>query len=176
MRISDNNAISDIFSTKTPKKMLPKISINGINKMLFITEDPVQDKRNYEKNVLKNDIMRRNQFLQPLINEGHTFDIVVIKEEEHSYSTVIKISPEIRDIIMKHGDKLFISLSRCDISDRYHYKQCFHCQRLGHISTECPQKDDAPTCMYCAGIHNVRINWTRNHINAPTVYSLVKKI
>ena len=82
------------------------------------------------------------------------FDIVVIKEEEHSHSTVIKISPEIRDIIMKHGDKLFISLSRCDISDRYHYKQCFHCQRLGHISTECPQKDDAPTCMYCAGIHS----------------------
>ena len=31
--------------------------------------------------------------------------------------------------------------------------QCYHCQKLGHISTQCPDKDDGPTCMYCAESH-----------------------
>ena len=65
--------------------------------------------REHDKNVLKDDIMKRNQFLQPLIDNGQTFDVVVIKEEAHSYTVIIKESPEIRNLISNHEDKLFVN-------------------------------------------------------------------
>ena len=98
------------------------------------------------------DFLKRNQFLQPLIDKEHMFDVVVIKEERQSYTVIIKVSPEIREMISNHDDKLFVSLGRCGVNDRYHM-QCYHCQKLGHISTQCPDKDDGPTCMYCAESH-----------------------
>ena len=87
------------------------------------------------------------------MDDGHTFDVVVIKEETHSFTAAIKVSPEIRSTIGKNDDKLFVSLGRCDVKDRYHYLQCFHCQKLGHISTKCPDKEGEPKCMYCAKSH-----------------------
>ena len=153
-KISTHKDFSSKFSTKIPKKMLPKITITGINKTLFATECDISDKRKHDKDTARMDIIRRNIFLQSLIERDQIFDVVVVKEEPHSYTVVVKVSPEIRKAISNQGDKLYISLGRCNVSDRYHYMQCFHCQHLGHISTNCPHKDKDPVCMYCADFHS----------------------
>ena len=87
-KILSNQDLSVKFSMKTPKKMLPKITLTGINQAMLA------DRREHNRNVLKADITKRNQFLQPLIDNGQTFDVVVIKEEVHSYTVIIKVSPE----------------------------------------------------------------------------------
>ena len=109
------------------------------------------------KQMVKDDILKRNPFLKPLVDAGQTFDVVVLKEELTSYTVVIKISPEVRNLININGNKLFISLSRCEVKDRFHFIQCFHCQRIGHISTNCPDKAKMPVCMYCAGSHSSKM-------------------
>ena len=105
-KLSSNENLSVKFSMKTPKKMFPKITITGIDKVLFATE--VDDKRDHDKNVVKMDILKRNQFLQPFIDKEHMFDVVVIKEELQSYTDIIKVSPEIQKMISNHDDKLFV--------------------------------------------------------------------
>ena len=155
-KISSDDNLSAKFTTRTPKKMLPKITITGVNKALFTGgngDAEFTDNREHYKQAVKMDIMQRNPFLQPLIDNEHTFDVVVVKEEVQSYTVVIKVSPEVRNLINNHGNKLFVSLGRCDVKDRYHYTQCFHCQKLGHISTKCPDKEKASICMYCAESH-----------------------
>ena len=148
--------------------MLPKISITEINKVLF---EGVADKRVHIKNVLKADITKRNQFLQPLIDNGQTFDVVVIKEEAHSYTVIIKVSPGICNVISNHEDKLFVSMGRCDVSNIYHYKQCFHCQKLGHNQLNVFIKMNIPpACTVPRHIHlnNVLRKLKRNRINVRT--------
>ena len=32
--------------------------------------------------------------------------------------------------------------------------QCFHCQKIGHMKENCPDKDNSPTCVRCSGKHS----------------------
>ena len=72
-----------------------------------------------------------------------------------SYFAVLKMSAAVRKTIAGKNNRLYVSLRRCKVTDRYHVKQCYHCQRPGHMSNQCPDKKDnaLPTCLYCSGSH-----------------------
>ena len=40
-----------------------------------------------------------------------------------------------------------------NVEDRFFLKQCYHCQQIGHVSSNCPSKDKSPVCFYCMGAH-----------------------
>ena len=62
----------------------------------------------------------------------------------------------IKDEIMKLGNKLFIGLSSCKVTERYHLLQCYRCQSFGHKrgSNQCSlENTDNEVCLYCASNH-----------------------
>ena len=159
-RISENTELKTVFTSCTPKKMLPKVTITGINNILFDECD--QDNIDEMKEMLIKDITERNQFLKDNVDEENALNVVVLKKMENSYTAVLKISPKLRSIIKGYGDRLYVSLNVCHVRDRYHYTQCFHCQRLGHISNDCPMKSSESTCLFCSGPHRSKGCQKRN--------------
>ena len=72
----------------------------------------------------------------------------------NTYSVGLKVSPAIRSLIFEEQNGyLFIGGRRVIVKDRFFIKQCYHCQLYGHISSDCPKKMNAPTCLYCMGSH-----------------------
>ena len=65
-----------------------------------------------------------------------------------------KVSPAIRAAILgKQRGCIYLDGRSYEVSDRFHLKHCYHCQLLGHVSSECPDKSKDPTCFYCMGKH-----------------------
>ena len=157
-KIQKCSELSDAFTVKSPKKLLPKVTLSGINEVLFDscgTED-----RDAMKSILLKDILARNDNIKQLVDSdsNETLEVVMIQKymPSHSvakYSAAVKMSSAIRKAIHENGDKLYVSLSRCSVVDRYHILQCYHCQKPGHHSKNCPKKEDLPTCLYCSGPH-----------------------
>ena len=150
-KISADENLSKQYTTTSPKKMLPKVTITGIHKVLF--EDCNKEDREEMKSALIKDILERNIFLKQHMNDKETLEVVMMKDIGTTCTAVLKISPFLRHLIQQRNNKLYISLKVCDVKDRYHYVQCYHCQRLGHVSADCPKKSDESTCMYCSGPH-----------------------
>ena len=58
-------------------------------------------------------------------------------ESGENFTTVgIKVSPVIRKYLIEQG-YIYIGETRCKVVDRIDLKQCFKCQRVGHISSQC---------------------------------------
>lgn len=58
---------------------------------------------------------------------------------------------------MSQGRKIYMGLSSCRVSDRYHLVQCYCCQEFGHKigSDKCRFKGSGEAiCLYCAGSHS----------------------
>ena len=131
-------------------------------KYLIDIQDVSDDAKNLEsrqsdqlikqKTILKEVIMQKSVELSNLCDLGHTFDIVYVKKLKGYFNIGIKVSPTIRDWILKRGF-LFIGNGCCPALDRLIVKQCYHCQRIGHVSNQCPSKSEPPTCLYCMGRH-----------------------
>ena len=63
---------------------------------------------------------------------------------------------EVKDAIAKKGNKLFIGMSACRITDRYHLIQCYQCQEFGHRrgSEKCDLNNSGKEiCLYCTNNH-----------------------
>ena len=140
------------------KKMLPKITVANIPNYIFGDIDPKSNtntanpqSRNLMKSILKQGFMDKNEELRKLVEEENkTFDIVFVKAG-YTYTTAgIRVSPIIRKLLVDQGF-VYIADTRSKVTDRLDLKQCFNCQRLGHISTDC--HDKGVTCMYCSASH-----------------------
>ena len=69
---------------------------------------------------------------------------------------LLLLDPSIRQHLQNNGDKIFIDLSSCKVSDCTHLIQCYTCQLFGPIkkSSLCPLKDQNKTiCLYCSENH-----------------------
>ena len=159
-KIKSNEACSAVFTTDSPKKMLPKVIVKDINEILFDSCD--KENRDEMKSVLLKDIMLRNKGIQSIIdsNPEEFVHVVTIQKimpsaSRVSYNAVLKMSCEIRKHIHQNNDKLYISFNRCKVTDRFHVTQCYHCQKPGHYSNSCKDKKEGklPTCFYCSGPH-----------------------
>ena len=158
-KIKKDEKLNSDFETKYPTKMKPKITIKGIHEVLF---ENCNNDRDVMKAKLKEDIIQRNDNIKMLLEEypNESISVVMVQKTMPSHSSVsymaaVKLSSRIRKSVFDNGDKLYVSLKRCKVFDRYHVKQCYHCQKPGHISTHCPDKKEnkAPTCFYCSKDH-----------------------
>lgn len=136
------------------KKILPKLTVMNIPLSVLPVPDESADDdtiRKNEKDVLKSMICDKNEQIRLLIQEGHTLDIVYMNKKK-TITLGLKVSPKIRNVIMEKR-RLFIGNSGCNVKDRFHILQCYQCQKIGHITTKCPNSDNGPKCMYCAENH-----------------------
>ena len=142
------------FLLTLPKKALPKITVSniplelldGINSSL-----PIDDFRSQAKNALLEVIPLKNPGLKHLIDDGHVFEIVYVNKGHNYITAGIKVSPQIRNLLTTDG-KVFILNSACPVKDRFIIRQCFNCQKLHHMSKQCPDQNIV-VCMYCSARH-----------------------
>ena len=140
-------ALQDEFkvslTTSKKKPLLPKLKVLRINSS-YKKED---------KDVLKLAIVSKNSYIDALQKDGHTFEVLIIDDRNHY--CVIKMSPSIRDAIMKRGT-LYIDMESHEVKDHFHLTQCFKCQEYGHKKGEsaCTLKDSTNVvCLYCGENH-----------------------
>ena len=156
--IEDLNLSASGFTSKEGKKMLPKLTIAGVDTSIFDDIDlnlPHTEKRMQQKSVIKRSIINKNDCVKVLTEAGHTLDVVYINFEVNQMTTVaIKVSPAIRSAILQNQQGyIFIGNSSLPIEDRFFFKQCYHCQQVGHFSSDCPKAAESPVCFYCMGPH-----------------------
>lgn len=148
------------FAINEPKKMLPKVTLSNVPSYLIshIPKNiPKDDYRQKVKDHLKSLLMNKNSDLQEKIEsiESCVFEIVYVNVGQNYVTLGIKVSPSLRNFMISQS-KLFIGNTSCTIVDRFHIKQCFKCQKIGHISTACPEPNRNSVCMYCSASHSTR--------------------
>ena len=139
------------FVTQTGEKsvqaVFPKLRINGIDCSRYKVG---------QHEILKDAILKKNPLLKELVNDNQKlFDILFIKNSVSGTGfAVAKVDPAIRQVIKNNGNKIFIDMSACNVSDRLHLLQCYTCQEFGHMknSEHCKSKDK-PVCLYCSQNH-----------------------
>ena len=142
------------FLLSLPKKALPKITVSNIPLQLLEginSSLPIEDFRSQAKNALFDVIPLKNPGLKLLIDDGHVFEIVYVNKGHNYITAGIKVSPQIRNMLTTDG-KVFILNSACPVKDRFIIRQCFNCQKLHHMSKQCPDQNIV-VCMYCSGRH-----------------------
>ena len=128
--------------TKTRKPIMPKIKVYDVDSELY-----------QEKSNLKQAILDKNPEINALVSNGSTLEIIIINEFRND--AILKVSPDIRQIMIKSG-RIFLGLLSCKIRDHFQPLQCYACQEHGHKhgSEECKfHNTDKCICFYCAGDH-----------------------
>ena len=129
-------------AVKSQSMILPKLKI-------FDVDDFSKD----DKSLLKNAIVEKNECIDLMIKNGKTFDVIFI--DEVNKCAVVKVSPEIRNAVLKYGS-VYIDMKSHKVKDHVHIIQCFACQKYGHKqgSEYCEHHmTDNFYCRYCSGNH-----------------------
>ena len=127
---------------------LPKISVFQILiEVLDSNSNSLEDRA-----AVKEAILAKCDVIADLYKDGHAFEVVYVKTHEQYVNAGIKVSPLIRNWVIRRGH-LFICNFSCPVNERIFTKQCFHCQKTGHVSKNCPAKSESATCLFCAGSH-----------------------
>ena len=145
-------------STNKVKLLLPKLKVFKID----------ESYKKEDKEMLKADILKKNPYIGAFSSDQHVFDVIIIDEKQHF--CILKVSPEIREAIMKRGS-IFINMESHIVKDQVHVIQCFCCQEHGHKKgeNECNLKNTGKNiCLYCSGDHesrNCRLKRDSSHWN-----------
>ena len=139
------------------KKIYPKITVSNVPNYLVSHIESDKESltptayREQLKDFMKTKLLEKNDYIKDLTRTGEkTFEIVFINVGKDYTTLGIKVSPIIRDYLMVNK-RIYIGNTSCPIYDRFFIKQCFRCQKLGHISNDC--KEDHSVCMYCSATH-----------------------
>ena len=157
--INELNLSANGFQFKDGKKMFPKLTVTGVGCSVFDGIDynlPETEKRLQWKAAIKSSIISKNECIRVLTEHGHTLDVVYINYSENNQklTVALKVSPSIRNALFQtQQGHVYIGNSSLPIEDRFFFKQCFHCQEIGHFSSDCPKSADSPVCFYCMGPH-----------------------
>ena len=142
------------ISVDEGKKMFPKITITNIPNYLVshITSDKSSTAQ-FRENVgvfVKEKFLEKNEVLrQMVVTDEKTFEVIYVKSGYNFTTVGVKVSPVIRKYLIEQG-YIYIGETRCKVMDRIDLKQCFKCQKIGHIASQCRGKT---ICMYCGGSH-----------------------
>ena len=112
-----------------------------------------------DKSEIKQELLKKNVGLEQLVKNDGVFEIIFISDErDHDYSyAVIKVDKQIKNFISSQGMRVYIGLSSCKVSERFHLLQCYACQKFGHRigSQDCDfSTTNQVICLYCAEKHS----------------------
>ena len=149
------------YENYVPALLLPKLTVYNIPLDFDVpnshseTNSATAEFRDAVKLQLRDTILEKNDTVREFIEQNKsTLDIIYVQKHKHNCTAALRVSPDLRNHILNSCDaKLYLFSSRCRVEDRFFYYQCFHCQKLGHMSSDCPKKDNPPVCMYCSGNH-----------------------
>ena len=96
----------------------------------------------------------------PLDNHLTLVTVKPLKNNPELFQVILKVSSNLRKLILKNGDKLRVGMKRCPVYDRFFVKRCFGCQHYGHFHDQCPTKNIF-CCGKCTGEHETQ------HCDAP---------
>ena len=109
------------------------------------------------KEELKDVIMEKNPHIRNLISNSKCFEILFLKKFNGVTNAVLKVEPEIRELIQKVNSRVFVQLKNCKVVDSYPFRVCYNCQMTcSHLSQQCPLKDTKQICRYCSRNHKTK--------------------
>ncbi|KAL5270078.1 hypothetical protein ACHWQZ_G003537 [Mnemiopsis leidyi] len=121
------------------KKMFPKITVTNIPNYLvshILTEKSTQSQmREKLSGFVKEKFLEKNEVVSKIVvADKRTFEVIYVKSGENF--TTVEVSPVIRKYLIEQG-WIYIGETRCKVMDRIDQKQCFKCQRVGHVASQC---------------------------------------
>ena len=130
-------------TSKKPTTILPKIKINNVNPDTYKSTDE-----------LKREILAKNKSINSLLENDTNSKMDVIFIDKNSKSALLKVTPDIRETVMKN-QRIYLDLESHHVSDSFHVQQCYHCQAFGHKAKSelCPSNNSKATCFYCSFAH-----------------------
>jgi hypothetical protein len=147
-------------TTRPAAPLLPTISVRSLD-------------TKYTPSELQDTISKQNHAIKTLIEaEGEdAFKVLDIREHKFNkarFHATIRVSNDIRLVIKKQNEKLFIGSSSCPVVSHVHIKRCNYCQRLGHYAVNCKARLDAaaPTCGHCTSQEHESTGCP--HVRSPT--------
>ena len=129
------------IKTHKPPDRLPTISIANLTEKF--NEDTLQDL-----------ILQAQPDIKNLKSQGETISVLKVKPQvknSDKCQATIRVSNNIRRIIERQGDRLYIGSNSFKVYDQFHVKRCNKCQGFGHYKLEC--KSEKPVCGYCSEHH-----------------------
>ena len=127
------------------KTVMPKIKVFDVDSQTY-----------NDKADLKMAIMSKNSQVADLVSNDDDLTVILI-DATRSYA-ILKVSPDIRKLMVKQG-RIFLGMQSVKVRDHFQPLQCFACQRHGHKqgSSECEHyNQEVQTCLYCSGNHPSR--------------------
>ena len=88
---------------------------------------------------------------------------------EH-FQVVALVSPEIRDAIGQHRNRLYIGLESFRVYDRFNMKRCNKCNGFGHYKDSC---EKSTMCGYCCSGDHESENCPKKTLKDPTSFKCV---
>ncbi|KAL5252015.1 hypothetical protein ACHWQZ_G014982 [Mnemiopsis leidyi] len=159
------------YQSQNARKMLPKVTLHGVSSDILkdidlegVAHNDDQKVRDLEKHEIVMKILEKNPLIKELYDNGHTLTVVYLKRvsrksngQDFTELTIgIKVSPRIHQVIFgQQQGAIYIGFRRHNVNDRFFIKTCYHCQMVGHTSSECKDAKlgKEPICMYCMGKH-----------------------
>ena len=132
---------------KQQREFLPKITISDIDSSNY---------SNKNKQELLSAICNKNPQIKSCIDNGKTFEVIFITHDKSKdfSRAVVKLDPDILQVIRQLKYKIYIDFGVCRVSDRFFINQCYRCQKFGHRNDNCQMKTaDQHVCRYCSANH-----------------------
>ena len=130
---------------------LPTIAVMGIT----VRDMKNDDNEDLSKTELEQNIYRQNKPISQLIDQGSQLKVVFTRKPPNGkdyYTVIIRVSPDIRNVLHKMKNKIHIGVSVHSIVDRFHVKRCNRCQGLGHYADKCDTSKPS-VCGFCTQHH-----------------------
>ena len=144
------NAFANLSDVRvnTGSMLRPKIIITYVDDLILYDKDTGKD--------CIQSLIQKNDYLKNITDIEKKMEFVIrIKAFEGTSHYVLKIDPEVREVIHNRGDKLFMNFGMCNVRNRYHVLMCHNCQGFRHKADECDFKAHGPICPKCAGPHKM---------------------
>ena len=168
----------ELPSDEEREKLIPLLgSLQGNTVVKVNSKLPVIQLRNVcnfiDKDNFVDNVKLQNPKLGEEISKGSVFSILFTKqktETDSAHLVVIRVSPEIRDILKEGGDRIYFGFSSYKAEDRFYVKTCNKCHQFGHYHSDCTKNS---CCGYCASEEHSSGDCPVKALNDPTKFKCV---
>lgn len=142
-RLQSNENLTTKMDITNAKPRMTKVIIFGAPS--FTHEEGEIDKENYKEQRL-DPALQQSLRLEKVDSTLHR---IIKTNRKDSVNLVVEVSQ--RDASYLEQNKINIGFNRCSVRRYVVTPRCYNCQRIGHMSKDCPNEE---TCAKCARPHN----------------------